>query len=46
LLNSSREEEALEVLADVHGHGDKDDELVVLEYEEIKSQVCGIPPET
>lgn len=34
-----REEEALQVLADLHGGGDKNNELVVLEYEEIKQQV-------
>ncbi|KAJ3733246.1 hypothetical protein DFJ43DRAFT_1153612 [Lentinula guzmanii] len=33
------DEEALEILADVHGHGDKNNELVQLEYEEIKQQV-------
>ena len=27
------------MLADLHGGGDKSDELVVLEYEEIKQQV-------
>ncbi|KAF8829945.1 hypothetical protein HHX47_DHR2000226 [Lentinula edodes] len=34
-----RDEEALEILADVHGHGDKNHELVQLEFEEIKQQV-------
>jgi hypothetical protein len=29
----------LEILADLHGGGDMTDELVVLEYEEIKNQV-------
>ena len=33
------EDEALQVLADLHGGGDKSNELVVLEYEEIKQQV-------
>ena len=33
------EEEALQVLADLHGEGDKTNDLVVLEYEEIKQQV-------
>jgi len=37
---SCREAEALQVLADLHGGGNKNDELVVLEYEEIKQQVC------
>ncbi|KAG6884963.1 hypothetical protein C0995_009714 [Termitomyces sp. Mi166 len=39
LFDKGREEEALQVLADLHGRGDKTDELVVLEYEEIKQQV-------
>ncbi|KAG6844282.1 hypothetical protein H0H87_008188 [Tephrocybe sp. NHM501043] len=39
LFDQGREEEALQVLADLHGGGDKTDELVVLEYEEIKQQV-------
>ena len=39
LVDHGREEEALEVLADLHAHGDKDDSLVQLEYEEIKQQV-------
>lgn len=30
----------MEILADVHGHGDKNHELVQLEFEEIKQQVC------
>jgi hypothetical protein len=34
-----REDEALRVLADLHGKGDKQNELVILEYEEIKNQV-------
>ena len=33
------EGEALRVLADLHGGGDKSNEAVVLEYEEIKQQV-------
>ena len=33
------EAEALQVLADLHGGGDKSNELVVLEYEQIKQQV-------
>ena len=33
------EGEALQVLADLHGGGDKLNELVVLEYEEIRQQV-------
>ena len=39
LLDHGREEEALEVLADLHGGGDPNNELVQLEYEEIKAQV-------
>lgn len=34
-----REEEALQLLADLHGKGNRSDPLVVLEYEEIKAQV-------
>ena len=33
------EDEALEILADLHGGGNKNDELVRLEFEEIKQQV-------
>lgn len=33
------EDEALQVLADLYGGGDKLNELVVLEYEEIRQQV-------
>ena len=33
------ESEALQVLADLHGEGDKSNELVVLEYEGIRQQV-------
>ncbi|OCB89303.1 general substrate transporter [Sanghuangporus baumii] len=39
LVDHGREEEALEVLADLHAHGNKDDSLVQLEYEEIRQQV-------
>lgn len=39
LVDHSREAEALEILADLHGGGNQQDELVVLEFEEIKSQV-------
>ncbi|KAG5339837.1 hypothetical protein C0989_003346 [Termitomyces sp. Mn162] len=39
LFDQGREEEALQVLADLHGGGDTNNELVVLEYEEIKQQV-------
>lgn len=39
LIDHGREEEALQILADLHGKGDKNNELVVLEYEEIKGQV-------
>ncbi|KIJ93702.1 hypothetical protein K443DRAFT_12665 [Laccaria amethystina LaAM-08-1] len=38
LLDTGRDEKALQVLADLHGGGDKTNELVVLEYEEIKQQ--------
>jgi sugar porter (SP) family MFS transporter len=40
LIDQNREKEALEILADLHSDGDRQDELVVLEYEEIKQQVC------
>jgi hypothetical protein len=33
------EEEALQILSDLHGRGDKGNELVQLEYEEIRAQV-------
>ena len=36
---ASSEGEALRVLADLHGGGDRSNEEVVLEYEEIKQQV-------
>lgn len=39
LLDHGREEEALQVLADLHGGGDIQNETVVFEYEEIKQQV-------
>lgn len=39
LIDHGREEEALEVLADLHGSGNPNNELVQLEYEEIKAQV-------
>ncbi|EPQ50344.1 general substrate transporter [Gloeophyllum trabeum ATCC 11539] len=39
LMDKGREDEALQVLADLHGNGDKNNELVVLEYEEIRAQV-------
>lgn len=39
LFDNGREEEALRVLADLHGKGDINNELVRLEYEEIKQQV-------
>ncbi|KDQ53923.1 hypothetical protein JAAARDRAFT_38894 [Jaapia argillacea MUCL 33604] len=39
LIDHDREEEALQILADLHGGGDKNHELVVLEFEEIKGQV-------
>ncbi|KAF8902979.1 general substrate transporter [Mucidula mucida] len=39
LFDHGREEEALEILADLHGGGDPNIELVLLEFEEIKEQV-------
>ncbi|KAH7922702.1 general substrate transporter [Leucogyrophana mollusca] len=39
LVDHNRETEALEILADLHGGGNQQDELVVLEFEEIKQQV-------
>ncbi|EIN05365.1 general substrate transporter [Punctularia strigosozonata HHB-11173 SS5] len=39
LIDHGREPEALEILADLHAGGNANDELVQLEYEEIKSQV-------
>ncbi|KAF9269357.1 general substrate transporter [Marasmius fiardii PR-910] len=39
LMDHDREEEALQILADLHGRGDKNNELVRLEFEEIRQQV-------
>lgn len=39
LIDHGREAEALEILADLHGRGNADDELVQLEFEEIRQQV-------
>jgi len=39
LFDHGYEDEALQVLADLHGGGDTSNDLVVLEYEEIKQQV-------
>ncbi|CCA67037.1 probable high-affinity glucose transporter [Serendipita indica DSM 11827] len=39
LTDNGREHEALEILAEVHGNGNPDAELVQLEYTEIKDQV-------
>ncbi|KDR84667.1 hypothetical protein GALMADRAFT_111906 [Galerina marginata CBS 339.88] len=39
LFDHGYEDEALQVLADLHGKGDVQNDLVVLEYEEIKQQV-------
>ncbi|KAH8111386.1 general substrate transporter [Phellopilus nigrolimitatus] len=39
LVDHGHEEDALEILADLHGKGDKDNALVQLEFEEIKQQV-------
>ena len=39
LIDNHREQEALEILADVHAGGNENDELVQLEYTEIKTQV-------
>jgi hypothetical protein len=41
LIDHGREAEALEILADLHGKGDSNNELVLLEFEEIKHQVSG-----
>jgi hypothetical protein len=38
-LDVDREHEALQILADLHGNGDESNDLVVLEFEEIKHQV-------
>lgn len=39
LIDHDREEEGLQILADLHGKGDMNNELVQLEFEEIKAQV-------
>ncbi len=39
LMDHGREEEALQILADLHGRGDPQNELVQLEFEEIGQQV-------
>jgi hypothetical protein len=39
LMDGLSENESLQVLADLHGGGDTKNELIVLEYEEIKQQV-------
>ncbi|KAJ3489891.1 hypothetical protein NLI96_g1838 [Meripilus lineatus] len=39
LIDHDREAEALEILADLHGNGNSDHELVQLEFTEIKAQV-------
>ena len=39
LIDHDREEEALTILADLHGGGDTNNELVQLEFNEIKEQV-------
>ncbi|KIL62852.1 hypothetical protein M378DRAFT_25416 [Amanita muscaria Koide BX008] len=39
LLDKGRNEEALQILADLHGEGNKDNPLVQLEYTEITQQV-------
>ncbi|KAH0834877.1 general substrate transporter [Lanmaoa asiatica] len=39
LIDHGREDEALQILADLHGNGNRHDELVTLEFEEIKEQV-------
>jgi hypothetical protein len=38
-MDHERYDEALEVLSDVHGHGDPNAELVQLEYNEIRQAV-------
>ncbi|KAF8555782.1 general substrate transporter [Imleria badia] len=40
LIDHNRESEALQILADLHGNGHQNDELVMLEFEEIKEQVA------
>lgn len=39
LMDKDRNEEALQILADVHAAGDTEDALVRLEYNEIKKQI-------
>ncbi|KIK95552.1 hypothetical protein PAXRUDRAFT_32925 [Paxillus rubicundulus Ve08.2h10] len=39
LVDNGHEEEALQILADLHGNGDRSNALVVLEFEQIKEQV-------
>jgi hypothetical protein len=39
LMDGLSEDEYLQVLADLHGGGDTKNELIVLEYEQIKQQV-------
>ncbi|KAF9230233.1 hypothetical protein BU15DRAFT_69372, partial [Melanogaster broomeanus] len=39
LVDHGREEEALQILADLHGNGNRNDPLVELEFEEIRQQV-------
>ena len=39
LMDHDREDEALQVLADLHGKGDVNNQLVQLEFEEIRQQV-------
>ncbi|KAI6045230.1 general substrate transporter [Pisolithus marmoratus] len=39
LMDHDQEREALQILADLHGGGNVDDKLVVLEFEEIRQQV-------
>ncbi|PFH49846.1 hypothetical protein AMATHDRAFT_75960 [Amanita thiersii Skay4041] len=39
LFDKGHEEEALQILADLHGGGDTNNDMVRLEYEEIKQQV-------
>ncbi|KIM59088.1 hypothetical protein SCLCIDRAFT_1218080 [Scleroderma citrinum Foug A] len=39
LVDHDREDEALQILADLHGQGNSNDDLVRLEFEEIKQQV-------
>lgn len=39
LMDRDRDEEALQILGDVHASGDTEDALVQLEYREIRSQI-------